>query len=96
MGDGTEQAIDRADYSIYHACNIVESCDEQWVEIEGVEDALDNRDEVSEANYELEFRIHIGDCEVDGLDGDCNSRVDCDEPSNLGIEVDICLEIFHD
>ena len=58
-----------------------------------MEDPVDNVGEMTEADDEFELRLHIGDGQVDLLDRDRDTGVDRDETSDVGIEIDVCLEV---
>ena len=85
--------------SAHHRCqrtrHVVQSGDQQGVEVEGGEDAVDDVDEVAEADDQLELGLHIDDSEVDFLDRERHAGVDGDEAGDVGVEVDVRSQVFH-
>lgn len=94
LGDGAEQAVDGADDVANQARHVVDEADQEGVEVQRVEDALDDLDEMAQAHDELQVDVHVGDRDVDLLDRDLHARVDLHETGDFGVQVDVGLELL--
>ena len=95
LRDGAEQAVHGAHHRCQRTRHVVQRGDQQGVEVEGGEDAVDDVDEVAEADDQLELGLHIDDGEVDFLDREGYAGVDGDEAGDVGVEVDVRSQVFH-
>ena len=93
LSDSAEQAIDRANHGVDNVSDVVEGGDEQRIEVEALEDAIDDVDEIAQAHDELELGVDVGDGDVDFLHRDGDTGVDLHESGDVGIQIDVRLEV---
>ena len=60
-----------------------------------MENAVDNVDQMAEADNKLELGLDIDDGKVDLLDGEGDAGVDGNETGDIGIKVDVGLQVVH-
>ena len=60
-----------------------------------MEDAVDDVDEVAETDDQLELGLDVDDGEVDVLDGEGYARVDGYQAGDVGVEVDVGLQVVY-
>lgn len=95
MRDGAEQAIHCADNVVQNVRHVVEGVDEERIEVQGLEDAVDDVDQVAETDDELQLSFHVCDREIDLLDSDLHAGVELNQIGDFGVQVDIGLEILN-
>jgi hypothetical protein len=71
---------------------IANQTNQERVQVQGIENALNDRNQVAQSYDELEVDIYISDRDVDLLHGNLDSGVNRDEACDLGVEVEICLK----
>jgi hypothetical protein len=77
-------------------CHVTDQTDEKRVEIQRVENASDNLNEVAESHNKFEVDIDIGNGDVDLLHRNLNTSIDLHKACNLGMKIQIGLQLRYD
>lgn len=93
--DVAYKTIDCANDFAYEIGHIANQANKQRIEIQRIEHTFDNVHEVTQSDYQLEVHIDICDGDVDFLDRNLHTSIDLHETCDLGIEVEICLQLLY-
>ena len=88
----TYKSVDSTnDFSNQVRC-ISNQADQERIQVQGVEDALNNLNQIAQTHNQLEVNIHISNGDVDLLYRNHYTSIDLNETSNFCIKVEICLQ----
>jgi hypothetical protein len=91
----TYESVHCANNLAHQVRHVADQADEKRVEIQGVENAADDVYEVAKSHNKLKIDIDIGNGDVDLFHGNLNTSVDLHKACNLGIKIQICLELLY-
>ena len=91
----THQSVYGTDDLSDQVGNVANQAEEERVQIQGIEYTLDDLDQVAQSDHKLKVDIDVSNGDVHLLDGNHNSGIDLDQASNLGVQVEIGLQLLH-